>query len=226
MTNIMRAVHLRIDRDSVLRQHMSQGIVNVRALAKKMLKDFKDASEINPKPSIDAVISAIRRYELKDDSNPIDKAIKAIQDSKISTKTDVVIITLSKEDKMQDYLPKIFSQISFSKGELLRIMQGAERTKIIVDKKNLKKILSVIPESLIIDTPQNAAEINIRLSKSALKVPGVITILSSELAMNKINVLEVVSCLPEFIWFVDQKDLLEAHRLLFSLCHNNYDSSP
>jgi hypothetical protein len=51
----------------------------------------------------------------------------------------------------------------------------------------------------------------------ARAVPGVLAISALELAIHNINLLEAMSCFPEWLWFVDEKDLLKAYHVLHQL---------
>ena len=108
--------------------------------------------------------------------------------------------------------------IDYEKGQLLVLMQGDESIKIIINKKNEKKVLSCIDKRLILRIEDNLAQINIQLSDTAVKTPGIITVLSTELMMHNINVVEVMSCVPEMLFFVKQKDVVKAYELLFNMC--------
>ena len=64
----------------------------------------------------------------------------------------------------------------------------------------------------------NLCEINMHLHPEAVNTPGIITTASTELAMNGINVMETMSCVPEMLWFVKEKDIVKAHQILHQLC--------
>jgi hypothetical protein len=36
--------------------------------------------------------------------------------------------------------------------------------------------------------------------------------------VNGINVMESMSCVPEMLWFVKEKDVLKAYNVMFQLC--------
>jgi len=38
--------------------------------------------------------------------------------------------------------------------------------------------------------------------------------------MSKINIMETMSCVPELLWFVKEKDLLTAYNIFYQLCNN------
>ena len=56
------------------------------------------------------------------------------------------------------------------------------------------------------------------LHPEAVNTPGIIAVISNELAINGINVMESMSCVPEMLWFVKEKDVLKAYNVMFQLC--------
>ena len=77
--------------------------------------------------------------------------------------------------------------------------------------KNLEKILNILPNDKILLIDENLAEINLHLDNDAKDTPGILAIITNELALNGISVVEVLSCFPELLWFVYQNDLLKAY---------------
>ena len=48
---------------------------------------------------------------------------------------------------------------------------------------------------------------------------GILAVLANELAINSVNILEVMTCLPEMLLFVKEEDILKAYQVLYQLCH-------
>jgi len=184
----------------------------MRALAKYIQK------QLSLNTSTDAVISAIRRYETdKEDEKRFAKAMKIIGDAKISTKNHICNIWLVKDESVQEQLPKLFSLINYAQGDILRIIQAEEMLKIIVDSNKVAAVKELFPKNKIKRIEKNLAEINMRLDPVSAKVPGVLAILDTELANNGVNIEESMSCVPELIWFIDEKDILKAHKTFLGL---------
>lgn len=211
MTNITRDVQRILDSDSGIRAGLGKGIINKRALAQYIKNMIKGNG------SVDAIISAIRRYEnnVAEDKR-FEKTRDIIRNASISTKTGIAIMALVKDSPVQELLPKLFSIIHYARGEVLRIIQAEETIKVIVDEKNVQKVTDLFNGRLI-HVERNLAEINMRLAPVSAKVPGVLALLDTELASNGINIVETVSCVPEILWFIDKKDLLKAHQAFIEL---------
>lgn len=211
MTNIVEKVWKIIDHNPSIKREMSRGLINNRALAKYIIQEKKvDAT-------LDAVISAIRRYKLDTYDNLFENASKIIGHTVISTKSRLANIAVIKDAEIQKLLPQLFSMIHYNRGDVLRIIQADESIKILVDEKNLEKVTKLFPEEKIIKIDKNLAEINMHLHPKAVNTPGIIAVTSNELAMNGINVMETMSCVPEMLWFVKERDVIKAYQILYSL---------
>lgn len=215
MTNITKEVQRFIDQDSSIKRDLSRDLINHRALALFIKKSLKLSC------SVDAVISAIRRYGVESiQDKRFDKAFGLIKKAKISTKNHICNIALVKDSQVQSYLPKLFSIINYDRGEVLRIIQAEESIKVIVDQKNTDSVLLLFPKSKIKSVEKNLAEINLSLGDISAKIPGVLSVINSELASNDINIVETTSCVPEVIYFISEKDLLKAHNVLLQMMQN------
>ena len=170
--------------------------------------------------SVDAVVSAIRRYE---EEKPLEKkyetARKVIAGSEdIRITSSIVIIALEKTKQTQELLQKAFTLIDYDKGEILLIIQGEQSIKLIINDKNKEKIATIFPKKTIINIEENIAEVNIQLSEEAVRTPGIISVLSTELMINDVNIVESMSCVPEMLFFIKQKDVVKSYQILFDLC--------
>lgn len=212
MTNITKDVQRLLDHDTAIKRDLTRGIINKRALAQYIQK------QLNINGNLDAIMSAIRRYETDlTEEEHFAKAGALIKNAKISTKTGIAIIALVKEQEVQELLPKLFTVIHYARGEVLRIIQAEESIKIIVDEKNVSKVVNIFKKSAVLKIEHNLGELNMMLGPVSAKVPGVLGILDTELANNNVNIVETMSCVPEVLWFVNQKELLKAHQTFLGL---------
>src|SRR3989344_4210156 len=213
MTSIAKIIAREIEDDVVVRRALEKGIVSMKALAVYLIK------KKNLNASIDAVVSAIRRYK---EENPLEKkyekAGKIISESSdIRITTNITEIAVEKNEETQKILQKAFSMVSYEKGEILVIIQGEKAIKIIINAKNKDKVISLFSKKSIIHVEDNLAEINIHLSDDAVKTPGIISTLSTEFMLHDINIYESMSCVPEMLFFVKQRDVMKSYQVLSTL---------
>jgi len=213
MTNIQREVWKFLDRHPNITSMIKNNIINTRGLAIYILKENK----ING--TVDAVISSIRRYHLDKIDDYLEIARRKITKTKsIITRSSISNFILTKDPEIQKILPKLFSIINYNRGDILRIIQGDGFIEIIVESKNFKTIKTLFSEDKIIKMNKNLAEISLHLTEELSLFPGIIAAISTELAINKINVVEILACYIEYSWFVKQDDLLTAYQIIYSLC--------
>ena len=210
MTQIQKKVNDFIINNPSIKYAVDQDIISLRKLARHIADKLKLEKD-------DAVISAVRRYDKNETMDLYENARKIAKNTKISTKSDIVSIAMEKDDDAKVILPKLFEIISFNKGEVLRIIQGEESIKIIIDNKNLDKIKKYIPANKIILIEKDLAEINLNLDKNAVKTPGIISVIFSELMINNVNIIEAISCVPEMLLFFKEKDLMKCYSVIFNL---------
>ncbi|MBS3136692.1 hypothetical protein J4401_07100 [Candidatus Woesearchaeota archaeon] len=210
MTNITHFVWDFLNKHPAMQKSLKMGIVNVRALASYIIKQGKMDS------STHAVISAIRRYNAGNDSVLIgEKLAELFRDSKISTKSKLVSITVSRDfNFLAKIMPQVFSSIDVTRGELLRLAEGRESMKIIIDHRKKAEILSMMPKERVYEIKDNLGEVNVNLDDKKSDIPGVLSTLLTEIAANSINIVEILGGAPEIIIIVREKDLSRTHDLL------------
>ncbi len=221
MTSIAKEINKIIEEDVVIRRAFEKEIVSLKNLALYLIKKNKMQA------SADAVISAIRRYK---EERPLEKkfetARKVIASSEdIRITSNILEIALEKNKQTQEILQKVFPLIDYDKGEIVLVIQGEQAIKLIINDKNKDKILPLFPRKNILTIEKELAEINIQLSEEAVRTPGIITVLTTELMLYDINIVETMSCVPEMLFFVKQKDVVKSYEILFGLCKKKFENS-
>ncbi len=209
MTNITQDVRDFLNKNPFIVKGLDSKITNIRALSSYILKE----SGINA--SLHAVMSAVRRFEKEQESSEKPDVDAVFQDSKISTKSRLLMITVQRHfNVLKNILPDILDSIHVSKGDVLRIVEGRESMKFVIDHSKKKEVIRLIPKDEIVEVQENLGEINIHLSDRYGDMPGLISPIMNELAVNNININEVIGCMPELILIVKEDDISQAHDAL------------
>ena len=217
MTNIQHEVWRIIEKDPNIQLGLQRDLINIRALARYIAKQL---DEKNIEASEDSIISAIRRYPKENAfKDRLEHAREIVSQSTLTTRSHIANIALAKGKEAINVLREIFLLVNLERGETLRIVQGEESIKILIDEKNADKIVRIIPKSIILNVQKDLAEINMHLHPEAVKTPGIVLVLTTELMLNNIIMYEIMSCVPEMLIFVKENDLLRAYQVLFELCH-------
>ncbi|MFH1439412.1 MAG: hypothetical protein ABIG89_02525 [Candidatus Woesearchaeota archaeon] len=207
-TNINRQIWNIISRDIALQKCLKDEIINNRALAKFLIKKH------NLTYSLDAVLSAVRRYvgeEFEEHAEEIEEAFSKII---ILTKNNIASIKLKSDsftNIANDHLTKQALKFNF------RMAKTKEIIKLIVNQKDIEKKLHTFDQQYILDVTMNLCEIRIMLDKDATYVRGFISRISNELALHDVNIHDIIIAVPEILIYVDEKELINAQKCLMEL---------
>lgn len=217
MASITKNVWDKIDQDVIVKSAIEKEIISMKNLAVYLIKKYKlDATN-------DAVISAIRRYKKEDSIEKKFQDIRRVLSKSRSIKvtSNISKISLEKNKHINNIIDKAFNKIDTEQGDILLVIQGEKTIQLICNDKNKDKILSLFPKNLVLNTNDDLAEINIHLSDEAFKVPGILSLFTTELMLHNINMAEMTSCMPELLFFVKQEHAVKTYEVFFNLCYQN-----
>ena len=189
-----------------IREARNKGLVNRRALAGYIIKNEMLAHTL-----LDAVLTPLRRFETQ---TPTKSTLDIVTKIKIPTKENIAIVYLEKTETVLKNISKIVEIINFNKNETLKIVQGSLSVKLFVDEFNIDKLEGVYNAKDIIKIQKNISELTLIFPEEAVKTKGIITYVTSELSINNINLVEMLTGKPELILYLDEKDLLKAYEII------------
>ncbi len=210
--NINREVWRYLDNHTTIKKNLADELINVRALAKKIIK------ELHMSCSLNAVITAIRRYHLDiKEKDQLKNIYCLLKKSKISTQTKLASILLRKNETIRNKLAKLYQKIDFQGGDTLRIFEVNKYIKIIIDEKTLKETKEIFNQKEIVNLEKNLGELTIIYDTDITKTPGVFAYLSNELAANNISIIDSMICYSEHLIIIQEKELKKAFQVVFEL---------
>ena len=212
MTNITQKIWSIIQKEPAIKKDLKNNLINIRALAKHIIKKY------DLDFSLDGVITAIRRYLQEEKFEKEDnELISVFNGSNLSTKNNMVCITLKKSATMLGDLSRLLAINDFNRKETFRLIMARDNVKIMIDKENLKRVKSVFPDKSIISVEENLSELSLFVSIKAKQTKGVVAKIANEIALHDINIVEIITCVPEILVYVKQDDLLRTHESLMKL---------
>lgn len=210
--NINQTVWKILASDLAVQRGFSRDIINVRALAKHILKRFELAA------SLDSVISAIRRFQDAEHHEEMETELLHIfQDSVVSTKNNMACITLA--IRSRDLFNKICA--NGSKVVPFKVTTGSEEIKIIVEQPHLEHVKAMFDKKDILSVDKDLSELLVVVSDKSVHTKGVLGRIANELSLANINIHELIMCPPEFIVYVKEKDIVKAHEAILKLCEES-----
>ena len=181
------------------------GLINRRALARYLIKQ-----NLAKNNQMEAVVAMLRRYPFE--RYRLDK-FDIIKQIRISIKDKILILDFDKDKTLIKKLEHIISNIDYDKGETFKIVVGEGCVKVFVDEEK-ESLLKEIIEQFKCRRLKNISEINILFPKKTDKVKGIISYITSELALNDINVTEFLTATPELLIYVEEKYVLKAYEVI------------
>ena len=212
MTNISEKVKVFLDNDFIIRKCLFRNIISLRALSRYIIKTI-NLEEKN----IDAVMSAIRRYKKEERAKTEVELNSLFSKIAVKTRSNIVDISVKKSKKILEQLNKINSIVDIEKGEVIRLIQSEEGIRIIIDEKNLSKFYNYFSKNDCINIEKNLVEINLHFPVEASKTKGIISLISSSLNAEDINIVEIMSGAPELLIFIKREDLLKSLNVINNL---------
>ena len=209
MQSINQQIWNLINGDAAIQKGLKRDVINIRGLAKFFIK------KNNVKASLDSVISAIRRYESSEDFEEIDNISSVFENCIISTKNNIACITLR-----QASIVKLHQMLEMQRNHHIsktRFISGTNTIKLMTDNVHKDTVLSVFDRKNVLNVEDDLSEISITLSKNAISKHGVLAKLANEIALNNVNIVELLITPPDFLIYIKEKDIVRAHETLLRL---------
>ncbi|MFH1276212.1 MAG: hypothetical protein ABIH82_03800 [Candidatus Woesearchaeota archaeon] len=216
MKNVNKEVWRYLDNHITIKKNLSDDLINVRALAKKIIQDAHIHCSLN------AVISAIRRYhsELKEHEH-LPKVYALLKKAKILVRTKLASILLKKNENVRMKLASLYPKIDFVGGDTFRIFEVNKYIKLIIDERALEEVQSLFNKNDIVDSEKDLGELTIIYGIDITKTPGVFALLSNELAANNVSIVDSTICHSEHLIIVKEKDLQKGFNVISGLTTEN-----
>ena len=200
-----------IETDGVIKYGLAMGLINQRALARYIQVATRETY------SFEAILSAIRRYPIKESSAKRERVGKMIL--KLSMKNKVVEVSVRNRPEIQLALAHFAGEVNYAVGETFWLVSSPEVVAITIDSKNEDKLYSKIAKRDVLRRLENLAEIVIEMP-TIVYMPGVVSAITTELAINDVNIMSISASgeapgPSELIMIlVDEKDVLKAYQSL------------
>lgn len=197
--SISEATRKILARYPYLEEYMRLGIVNNRALARDIAGDVK--RELGREVNIQSVVSAVRRHPVSKGKREKEEIYRLLSKSEVSLRYDVGAITILLDAPSSKIDPREVD-------EGLIMIRGIETLTIVVEERLIGAFKEKFKDA-VISSNKNLASVIVKSPKEIADTPGVIAHLANILAVEKINVVEMMSSYTETWFIVDEKDALK-----------------
>ncbi len=201
--NISEAVRKVLAKYPHLEEYMSLGVINARALARAIFKDVK--RELGGEANFQSVVTAVRRFPTAKKKPEKNKVLSILSRSDVNLRYDMGALTIKLDARLPRKLEEINRRL---RGKTYMLIQGIETVTIVAEENILPAFEDVFKGSAI-DSRKNLASIVVRSPKEIAATPGVIAYLANALALERINVIEMMSSFAETCFIVAESDALK-----------------
>lgn len=212
MTNIHKEVQTILSTDRAIQKNLRQGLLNTRALARYIQHQGVSGS-------IDAIISAIRRFEQNENILQSEKEIENCFSSMIiKTKSNILKIEL-KDNEFRTICEDYIGRNILKKNT--RIIKSKETVHLFLNQKDYDEKKKLFSQINIIETKENLAELRLSFQEKSNIVIKLLARIGIELSLEGVSIEGIIEAMPEILIYVRESDLVLAHKAIMNLNQKN-----
>lgn len=191
-------------RTPFLEEGLSQGIINLSALSRKIRPQIE--KELLKPVSESAILMALKRLlpDIMSKSETMDINLKA---GDITVRSGLTEFTYLKSATLIENKMQLLDEIKSSEDFFVTITQGVHETTMIVNSSLEKRLEEIFRGETLVKKIDDLAAITIRLTGEMVYLPGVHYNILKQLAWHNINIIEVVSTYTEFNIILQKKEV-------------------
>jgi aspartokinase len=204
--NISEATRRALGKFPYLDRYMPLGVVNNRGLARLILPEV--TKQLGTQPNVQSVVTALRRESKSKKKQARTKLDAILAESNVNLKYDMAAVTVPVGQKD---LKKIKGRL-LTEGTYI-LLQGMDNLTIVAEEPMIKKIREYLGDEAL-EVYSNLAIVVVKSPKEITKTPGVLAYLANILALEKINIVEMMSSHAETAFIIEERDALPTIEVL------------
>jgi len=216
MSTISKVTEEIINRSPFLREAMTENLINISALARKIRPEVEKGTGKEIKEG--AIVMAIKRMtpgvyhrlDLK-----IKNVIGGIGDFLV--RSDLIDFTFENSETLRDSQRQLIQFISNDKDSFFTLCKGITETTYILNAKYKEDVERIFTNERIKGHNVNLSSITVKLPETNTETYGVYYYIMKHLAWEGINIEQVVSTANEFTGIVNSDDIDNAFKILMQL---------
>lgn len=181
---------------------LKNGIINYSKLSRKIAKELN----IEKETSIEAILIACRRYEMKikEEKQLEEKILNILKKSELEIKNKIIVAIIDKKSHMSNFI-EMEKKIRGT-ADTFYAIEGTKVFTLIISEKYLEDLKNVFDHN-ILKISQNLAMITIKSPKELESTPGVLSYIYSIFGEHGINIVETMSCWTDTIFLISEEHI-------------------
>ncbi|GBE56894.1 MAG TPA: ACT domain-containing protein [Euryarchaeota archaeon] len=204
--NISEATRRTLEKYPYLDRYMAMGIINNRGLAREIRGEL--TKQLDSEPNIQSIVTALRRLPQKKRQAKGMGLEKILAKSTVNLKYDMAAATVSVgQSRTQREIKQILTEGTYI------LLQGMESLTIVADVTSIEGLRQALGTD-ILEIYSDLAIVVVKSPGEITSTPGVLAHLANILALERINVVEMMSSHAETAFIVAEKDALRTVEVL------------
>lgn len=205
-----------INRSPFLRESMTENLINISALARKLQPEIEEV--IGKEVKEGAIVMAIKRMSpgLYHKLNiKIKNVLGELGDFLV--RSNLSDFTFQNSDTLGSKQGELMRILNSDQDSFFALCKGVTETTIITSVKHKETIERIFEGERMVSSTKDLASITVKLPQVNTEIYGIYYYILKQLAWDGINIIEVVSTANEFTAVVTQDDVDKAFKILMQL---------
>ncbi len=185
-------------------------LINIGALAEMIQPQIE--KEMG-KVKTSAISMAIRRY-LEKSKKEFYQRVRLSAKSDLLVKSNLFEISAFKSQRIFKKLMKLYDIVSFSEGDTLNIIEGNYEVLIIGNVKYRKRFLKILKGEKVKKVQDKISSLSMKIPKKCVNRPGFFFAITRALALENVNIIDLVNTETEITLILDDKHVTRAYDIL------------
>ena len=220
MSSIGKITEDIINKSPFLREAMTDDLLNISALARKILPEIEQITGKKVKEG--AVVMAIKRMTpglYRKLNIKINNVMGDLGDFLV--RSNLTDYTFENSESLKTKQSELLREINKDNTSFFTLCKGVSETTFIVSSQQAETIERIFKEERLKSNTKNLASVTVKLPLINTEVYGIYYYILKHLAWEGINIIEIMSTSNEFTVVVRQNDVDQAFKILMNLKRSN-----
>ncbi|MFO0495912.1 MAG: aspartate kinase [Flavobacteriia bacterium] len=220
MNSIGKITEDLINRSPFLREAMTDDLINISALARKLKPEIEEI--VGKEVKEGAIIMAIKRMTPGLYHRLNLKITKVMGDlGDFLVRSNLIDYTYENSETLKIKQSELIQEINKDNDSFFALCKGITETTFIVNSQKKEDVERIFKNEKLKSNTNDLASVTVKLPKINTEIYGIYYYILKHLAWEGINIIEIVSTSNEFTVVVKQDDVDKAFKILMQIKRGN-----
>ncbi len=220
MNSIGKVTEDLINRSPFLREAMTDDLINISALARKLKPEIEEM--VGKEVKEGAIVMAIKRMTPGLYHRLNVKITKVMGDlGDFLVRSNLSDYTFENSDSLKNKQADLVQEINKDSDSFFALCKGVTETTFIVSQQKSETIEKIFKGEKLKSSTKDLASVTVKLPLINTEIYGIYYYILKHLAWEGINIVEIVSTSNEFTVVVKQDDVDKAFKILMQIKRGN-----